>query len=124
MNFARKIKIYLIAILLPAIAWIIINSFINGHYHRLPNGEIIYHAHPYDKHQDENLPIKSHHHTKIEYILLCLIANPVFLLTSSFIALCVFLQSSNQIKSFYSFVITLKEFHNLQNPRAPPFVSS
>lgn len=42
---------------------IIVNQAVFTHSHLLSNGQIISHAHPYDKNNDTK-PFKSHHHTK------------------------------------------------------------
>lgn len=47
----------------------IINNSLYIHAHILSNGEIIYHAHPYDKTNDSE-PFKSHHHTTADFLFL------------------------------------------------------
>jgi len=70
MNLTWQIRKYLVVVILPALVCLIINSSANGHYHKLINGSTIYHAHPYDKQQDNNSPEKSHHHTNLEFFIL------------------------------------------------------
>lgn len=120
MDFARKMGKYLVVVLLPAIAWLIINSFINGHYHKLENGITIYHAHPYDKQNAKNFPQESHHHTSFEYFLFGLITNPVFLLSIGFIAFKICRQQSEKINIFSNCIIPENKLYPFFNNRAPP----
>jgi len=46
---------------------LIANKGLYTHTHKLENGSVITHSHPYDKNQDSE-PFKKHHHTKAEFI--------------------------------------------------------
>ncbi len=48
---------------------LIANKGLYTHFHKLENGTIVSHAHPYDKNQD-TAPLKNHHHTKVEFLFL------------------------------------------------------
>ncbi len=84
MNFVRKYKFIFLTLLLPAIFCLYFNQAINGHYHKLPNGEIVYHAHPYHHQNNNGSPFENHKHSKSEYFILAQISNP-------FVLLCAFL---------------------------------
>jgi len=86
MNFVRKNKYIFLAILLPAILYLYYNAAINGHYHKLSDGEIVYHAHPYQHQTSNNSPFENHHHSDYEYSVLAQISNP-FTLLSVFLVL-------------------------------------
>jgi hypothetical protein len=45
------------------------NSFFNTHSHKLADGTIITHAHPYD-HSSDSSPFKTHQHTATELVFL------------------------------------------------------
>lgn len=47
----------------------IANKGINTHSHKLENGTVVTHAHPYNKAKDSQ-PFKTHHHTSFEFLLL------------------------------------------------------
>lgn len=94
MNFVRKIKFVFITILLPAIFCLYFNQASNGHYHKLPNGEIVHHAHPYHHQNNNEHPFEDHQHSKSEYFILALLSNPLTLL-------CFFLVLTNPIKILY-----------------------
>ncbi len=119
MNLARQMRKYLVAVLLPALVCLIINSSTNRHYHKLINGVIIYHAHPYDKQHDKNSPEKSHHHTNLEFFILGLIANSVFLFSIGLIFSPCRIHFKN-INTFSNWIIPGKDFYPLFRKRAPP----
>jgi hypothetical protein len=60
-------------------ALIMLNSVMYRHTHRLPNGKIVSHAHPYQKSSDG---ATNHEHTDEELALLQLIDGQAFLLPS------------------------------------------
>jgi len=47
--------------------FLIANKGLFIHTHKLENGSLVTHSHPYDKKQDSE-PFKKHHHTKAEFI--------------------------------------------------------
>ena len=93
MNIAQKYKFVFLTILLPAIFLLYFNQASNGHYHKLPNGEIICHAHPYHHQNNDQSPFENHPHSKSEYFILSLLSNLLTLL-------CFFLVLANFIKIF------------------------
>jgi len=44
------------------------NVFFNGHYHRLLNGNLIFHAHPYDKQSQNSGALPAHSHSQIQLL--------------------------------------------------------
>jgi hypothetical protein len=67
----------LIWLLLGLWVLIMLNSVMYRHSHRLPNGKIVSHAHPYKKGTDD-APAKPHEHTDEELALLQLIDGQLF----------------------------------------------
>ena len=65
-----------------------INSVVFRHAHRLPNGQIITHAHPYNIF-GKSCPLSPNPHTTQELLLLDVISNPAFL--PAFVLLIAFL---------------------------------
>lgn len=57
----KTIAVFLVISMVLMIA----NKIVFIHSHVLENGEIIFHAHPFDKTNDRE-PYKSHHHTRAE----------------------------------------------------------
>ena len=119
MDFIRKIGKYIVVGLLPGIAWFIINFAINGHYHKLPNGEVIHHSHPYKHNKNNKLPFEDHHHTDSEYFILDQISKPLFLLNILFI-LHLITSSFKEINLFNVLNLPSKKYCFSNNYRSPP----
>ena len=51
------------------IGMLVINNIVFIHAHKLPNGYIIIHAHPFNKSKDA-VPFKIHYHSNVEFLLL------------------------------------------------------
>ncbi|MGC9352291.1 MAG: hypothetical protein ACP5D9_00540 [Mariniphaga sp.] len=98
---------------------VIANRIVFTHSHILDNGEVISHAHPYDKTNDSE-PFKSHHHTQAE---LFFFQNIEIFFPFVFILLkLIYLPPKEKY-----FIFSVKKVHpvNLtyQNVRAPPVLS-
>jgi hypothetical protein len=52
------------------------NAVVNRHCHKLADGRIVWHAHPFKKNKDGSVPF--HTHTDTELIVLDALSNPVF----------------------------------------------
>jgi hypothetical protein len=63
------------------------NNAVNWHYHKLPNGMIIEHAHPFNKSAS---PLEKHNHSDIEFLILELIYYSGILLLLVFSGLILF----------------------------------
>ena len=124
MHRGYKYRKYLVIFILPALFWLFTNSVINWHYHQLPSGIIIQHAHPYKKQSTENSPIQSHDHSSVELVLLDLVSNPLFLLTVFIVAVGQFLPFSNFKKNIYNLLPPLRKFYNIPDYHAPPVVGA
>ncbi|MFO8086542.1 MAG: hypothetical protein R6T91_01885 [Bacteroidales bacterium] len=61
-------------LLIPLMAFLIHNRFANGHYHHLPNGEVVYHYHPYHKADQAGSeePFAGHQHSKMDFLMIAL----------------------------------------------------
>ena len=101
---------------------IMLNSVMYRHSHRLPDGKIVSHAHPYKRSTDE-APAKPHEHTDKELALLQLIDGQVFGPPVAFavsFAAYPFNDAANNFAYFYAFIIPP---YALQHAgRAPPQV--
>lgn len=116
----RNISLRLVAILLVAvIATLTFNQSVNLHTHKLIDGTVVSHAHPYNKTND-SAPIKSHHHTLTELLIL---EHFEVLFLSLFIAIAL-------LHVTYFTRRQPQEHHHLKSQhihcasgRAPPFLS-
>ncbi len=119
MDILRKIKIFVIAFLIPAILAITYNAVVNKHYHVTASGVVIEHAHPFAK-SNSATPFQKHKHTKAELVFLALLSNTVSFAT--IILAVIFGLFSLQRKQYLVFnVLKKKSFYvNRQKSRAPP----
>ncbi len=64
----------MLLITLPQVLWLFYNQAANWHFHRLENGCVMQHAHPYQKSGWGNTPFQDHKHTPIECSILSTIS--------------------------------------------------
>jgi len=104
-------------LLLLIMGGIIVNSTFFLHAHKINNGKIIFHAHPYRKNAENSQPLSNHQHSSAEFVV---IANSSVLIENS---------SEIIIEPFYNFVsqlyIELTEFNTSlfftsKKSRGPP----
>ena len=106
--------------LLPAVIWLFLNSAVNQHSHRVSEGYIISHAHPYKTSPSDSGPVKSHHHSKAEFLLLSLINNPVSSATGLFL-LTLFLVNLPRLFNFLNKQsLPVKDNYQVHHYHAPP----
>lgn len=71
---------HLAQLVLLAMLAAMVNAVVNRHAHRLSDGRLIWHAHPYKPQPKEtSSPVKSHGHSDHELLLLDLLTNPAYL---------------------------------------------
>ncbi len=88
MAILRKYRNYVLAVIYPAVIFLFLNSAINGHYHRLADGKIIYHAHPFNKKAESSVPFNSnHHHSKLQLTIISLVTKVFYSGILSFLLL-------------------------------------
>lgn len=97
----------------------IFNSSVNLHSHKLDDGTIVTHAHPYNKTGD-TLPFKSHKHTKLELLFLTH-SQLLFLLFFTFTLLTFSIKTQIFVK--YNNSLIYKFFHLKIRNKAPPFLN-
>lgn len=95
----------------------IFNSAVNVHSHKLENGEIVTHAHPFN-HQNNDSPFESHSHSNFEFLVL--VHLNTFLISSfSFVVLAfiLFIKKGNyKIK-----LLQKQSFFCFKKNKSPPF---
>ena len=121
MFLIERIKKIISILILPVVMMWFFNSVNNRHYHKLPDGSLIAHSHPYQKGAPDHGPVKSHNHSDAEFLFLSFFSNPVLIL-----ALSIFCVEKNL--SFSKFIIYLlptnlpvKRIYAVRNYHAPPF---
>jgi len=118
-------KIKKAKILSLSIIWLVIvtmmvftaNSIFNRHIHKLQNGTIIAHSHPYNKSQP-TAPCQPHKHSKIEIVLFQSADAWFFTFSAQSFAENILEKELLFIKKAEEYIfITIQQFQN----RAPPF---
>ena len=105
-------------VLIPVFILLGFNASYNWHYHIMPNGELVCHAHPYNHQSEESAPVQSHQHNNFELFLINTLSNSLFLI-SAIIALFFFLVKKEIAESRYYFTYFKKpEFSYIT--RGPP----
>ncbi len=103
-------------LMIGILGMLIANKAIFTHSHRLSDGTVIEHAHPYDKSNDSE-PYKSHHHTNVELLFF---QNLEIL---SLIVFLIFISFTLAKRAIYSFYIVKRYIAScifFYNGRAPP----
>lgn len=120
MIFVRKNKYTFLAILLPAILYLYYNTAANGHYHKLSDGEIVCHSHPYQHQTSKDSPFENHHHADFEYSVLAQISNP-FVISSVFLVLLgLFIVCYKKFEYPSDIIFTASKYYLLNVYRGPP----
>ena len=70
----------LIPFFIAILACFIANSSLNWHFHKLPTGIVVEHAHPYQK-SKSGVPFQNHNHNSFEFFFLSQISIAVFTFT-------------------------------------------
>ncbi|MFO7924818.1 MAG: hypothetical protein R6U58_14125 [Bacteroidales bacterium] len=99
------------------------NNAVNWHYHRLSNGVIVEHAHPYNKAASSpGAPFENHHHSDVEYLILNLVYYSGLITVLTVLLLIVFFKSDS-LRNFPGPVPVIASRHSaLPLLRAPPLV--
>lgn len=83
------LKKYFALILVGVVGLLTLNNALYTHFHKLANGELIVHAHPFSKSNQTSNPSKTHEHTKVELLvfdnLLLLFAGIILVTISSLV---------------------------------------
>jgi hypothetical protein len=95
---------------------LIVNKSIYLHTHKMHDGTIVSHAHPYNK-SDDSKPFKSHHHSDTQLLFFQSIK---ILFFTAFTALFFFVTTQKAVYSLYTTPFYAFAFYNLNKGRAPP----
>jgi hypothetical protein len=97
------------------------NNVLNRHFHRLPNGIVIEHAHPFQKGSETgSTPFQKHNHSDIEYLLLDIIYSGGVLIILGFSGLLIFLQSVQRAEPLRTVPVYCRKFIVPPPLRGPP----
>ena len=111
-------------IIIKSVAWLVIvimgilivNKAVFIHTHRLTDGTVVEHAHPFDKSTDSK-PFKSHHHTKAELLFF---QNLEIIFLFVFLTFALFIAAKKSKYSFNRKINYTLSCILLHKGRAPP----
>ncbi|MBL7113747.1 MAG: hypothetical protein ISS19_17540 [Bacteroidales bacterium] len=119
MRFRRILSKSQLLLLMPAVMWLFTNALINTHYHYLSDGQVISHAHPYNKTTNQGSPFKSHQHSKTQLIFLSIIDKSDVVI-AGFIILGLLSAGISQINIFPPSETPVKVCYQVHHYRGPP----
>ncbi len=104
-------------VLLGIIGLLTLNNALFMHLHRLPNGTLIVHAHPFSNTNQADDSSQTHQHTKVELLV---ISNLLLLFSVGVLVLATSFFQPKLIARSYSYnLLGLNTLRNISN-RAPP----
>lgn len=109
----------LAAVLVIVVGILAVNSTANYHLHRLPNGQIVAHSHPFNNTSDNNCPIKTHSHSQFELFFFSSILLLFFVGVFHFAKNDVAIKTTGQL---YNYLYLLENTPVSITNKAPPFV--
>lgn len=113
--FKKYFAIFLAAI----VGGLILNSILFMHLHLLPDGEIIVHAHPFNKTQQAENPLQQHQHSKGQILFF----DSLLLLFSAAILhqLSAVVRKWKILKAYYSYILLDNTPQIIANKAPPSF---
>ncbi len=75
MQKIRHTKVIVGLLMIPFFVLFLHNRFANGHYHYTPDGDVVYHSHPFQKSVDtsSDTPFANHHHSTVDFSMIAMI---------------------------------------------------
>ncbi|MBN1820060.1 MAG: hypothetical protein JW833_05070 [Prolixibacteraceae bacterium] len=120
MGVLRKNKRILLYLVFPALCFLLYNNTVNLHSHYI-KGDIISHAHPYQKNADTRVPFQNHKHSGFEIFILNQIFH-FFQFVIGFLGLTFLLAQIRVQKIYIPSEDFVKNIYHLNcSLRAPPF---
>jgi hypothetical protein len=98
------------------------NNAANWHFHKLPNGLIVEHAHPYAKFPSSDYPYQQHQHSDLEYLILDTIFHAAFIIVLLFAGLRLLLPAKPVARSVMPVHIVNNRYTAFPHLRGPPSV--
>ena len=99
------------------------NNAVNWHYHQLPNGIVVEHAHPYGKSSSaSNSPFENHHHSDIEYLILDLVYYSGLVILLAVLTIKIFRESKTRLQLLKPVPLINSSYFRLPLLRAPPII--
>lgn len=96
------------------------NNAANWHFHKLPNGVVIEHAHPYATFPSSETPWEEHQHSDLEYLILDTVYHAALILIIVYAGLTVFERKKAPAVLFKPAYVISNRYTELPFLRAPP----
>jgi hypothetical protein len=97
------------------------NNIANWHYHKLPNGIVVEHAHPFSKPaSDPFYPFQKHQHSDIEYLILDIVYSIGLIIVLMYTGLLLFLKLQKITRVLLPVPVFSSNNQALPPLRAPP----
>jgi hypothetical protein len=110
-------------IIIPIVLLLFYNQAANWHLHKLPNGIVIEHAHPYAKDKTDDTPFQKHSHNNFEYLVLALISSSAgIVVIALFLSLILFVKEGFVQSIYFNYNLIKVFFPNDSPLRAPPTI--
>lgn len=119
MKLFRQAGKYIIPVFLPIIIALSLNSVFFKHAHKLSDGSVIFHAHPFKPIDNKTTPFENHKHSGSELFLLDQITYFLYLTVGIF-ALALFLNSKKEEYDLQFIPVPVKTYFLNKSPRGPP----
>ncbi len=113
-----------------ALVWVVTNNAVNWHYHRLSCGQIIQHAHPYDRdacceEEQGTVPFgksgENHKHSESEMLALFMSSSISLVVITIASLLVIFRHLISKIAPCYIRQVYSRSHYNIASLRAPPY---
>ncbi len=113
----KNVKLFFAGLFLAVTMALVYNNAFFTHTHKLPDGTIIQHAHPYKSDADSSSPFKNHHHTSFEFLVLNNLG--VFILLTC-LAFFFFDKGIPSLITDHYFFVEYSSYHLYHFYRGPP----
>ena len=116
----KRLLSFILIVSTLALFW---NNAVNWHYHQLPNGIVVEHAHPYSKSASSpGSPFEKHHHSDFEYLILDLVYHGTLVILMVVLTLMVYRQLLTHHTLLKLPERVIGSYYNLPLLRGPPLV--
>ena len=108
-------------ITIPIVLLLFYNQAANWHLHKLPNGILVEHAHPYTNNSSSESPFQNHQHSSLEIHILAIISSFVGLAIVLSLNLVLLTRAPLKIARIAKSLIVKYSYHSSFAPhRGPP----
>ncbi|MFP4557717.1 MAG: hypothetical protein ACLFNU_12690 [Bacteroidales bacterium] len=108
-------------VIIPVIMLLFYNQVANWHFHKLPNGIVVEHAHPFTDSKTNDTPYQSHAHTEMEFLVIGLMSTTLGLVVFALLfSLVLSLTRREKLIPQYAFISHSLYLQKTNPLRGPP----